>query len=236
MKADVAVEDIPVETLNLQLGPITIGRMKKKKKKLTKKERKRLIKKGLPVPEESEDDEPVAVVMDVMDMPEGAADSDDFDDRDDNDPYRALDINLDAPLDDAEVLPVAAHHVAKSLTADEAAALEKQKAKDAKKAKKAAKSAKKEKKAKKEEKAKVRQRPISIPPQNGPFCTRLPCQYAAPYAPRTVHTRRALYCTHFSARAYWMLNRCLQSDFTAIHVFRPRRPTPRSPWPSQNRT
>lgn len=163
-KGEDDVADIPVQTLDLNMGAIVVGPLKQKKKKLTKKEKKKLLKAGLPLPEEEE--EAPIVVATVMDMPEGAEDTDD-DDRPDSDPFKALDINLDAPLDDGEILPVAQHHVAKNLTAEEAANLEKKKAREARRAAKGKKKKKdkdqdggdgtpekKEKKAKKEKKEK----------------------------------------------------------------------------------
>lgn len=75
--------------------------------------------------------------------PEGAEDTDDDADLEVNDPHRMLDINLDLPLGDTETLPSLTHHVAKSLTREEAADLEKQKQRDARRAAKKAKADKK---------------------------------------------------------------------------------------------
>lgn len=67
-------------------------------------------------------------------MPEGAAASDDDDALSVDDPHRALDIDLDAPMDASQlVLPTRSHHVAKDVSAHDAAALEKKKSKDKKK-------------------------------------------------------------------------------------------------------
>ena len=64
---------------------------------------------------ESDEDEPAPVVVAAMEeMPEGAVESDDDSKLPDNDPHRLLNIDLTAPVDEAEmVLPVAQHHVAK---------------------------------------------------------------------------------------------------------------------------
>ena len=134
------VDAIPVKTLSLGLGSIMISATKKKKKKkLTKKEIKRLKKKGLPIPnQDDEPDEPVEIET-GLDMPEGYVASDDEDNEAKEDVFRALDINLDQPLDDNEfALPTATHHVAQSLTEIEAAVLEKKRLKKEKKAKKKA--------------------------------------------------------------------------------------------------
>jgi AP-3 complex subunit delta-1 len=139
------VDSIPVKKLDLGIGSIFVdGLKKKKKKKLTKKEIKKLKKKGLPIPVDSEDEAPLVVeVAGVEEMPEGAAvsDGDDGDDRDEI--YKALDINLDEPMTDKDVIARQTHHIASSMTAEEAKKLAKQKIKDAKKAKKEEKAAKK---------------------------------------------------------------------------------------------
>ena len=87
---------------------------------------------------------------------QGAAPDDDGGDAelDKSDPHRALGaIDLSAPLDaSSSSFAKPQHHVAKNLTAAQAAALELEKVKAAKKAKKDAKKAKKEKKEKKEKK------------------------------------------------------------------------------------
>lgn len=139
----VDVSEIPVKKLDLGLGSIIVGGLKKKKKKkLTKKEIKKLKKKGLPIPpQESSDDEPAVEIALVEDMPEGYVDSggeDNGDHGEMNEVYKALDVNLDDPLNEDFLLPEAKHHVAKSLTAEEAEKLEKKRKKAEKKAKKKA--------------------------------------------------------------------------------------------------
>ena len=147
--ADVDVDDIPVKKLDLGIGSIFVDglKKKKKKKKLTKKQIKKLKKKGLPIPVESEDDEPMVIeIAAVEEMPEGAEVSDGDDGDDEKDAiYKALNINLD-DIGQGDVLASAQHHVAKDLSAEEAAKLEKEKAKKAKKDKKKAKKDKKDKK------------------------------------------------------------------------------------------
>ena len=67
-------------------------------------------------------------------MPEGAAVSDDEGDLAQDDPHRALNIDLDAPMDASEmVLPTRSHHVAKEVSAADMAAQGKKKKKDKKK-------------------------------------------------------------------------------------------------------
>ncbi|CAL1543843.1 unnamed protein product [Lymnaea stagnalis] len=85
---------------------------RKVKKEKSKKKRKK-GKKGKHA-EESEDDDDIPAVHSVstiVDAPEGANVSDNEDDRKKTDLYKALDINLDEPLRDDEVLPVRTHHI-----------------------------------------------------------------------------------------------------------------------------
>ncbi|KAK3753179.1 hypothetical protein RRG08_024453 [Elysia crispata] len=85
-------------------------KMKKEKEK-GKKKKKKKGKKGKE--DDSDEDEIPAVhtVSTVVDAPEGADLSDKEDDKQSNDQYKALDMNLDEPLRDDEVLPVRTHHV-----------------------------------------------------------------------------------------------------------------------------
>jgi AP-3 complex subunit delta-1 len=133
-----------VKKLDLSIGSIFVDglRKKKKKKRLTKKQIKKLKKKGLPIPVESDSEpepEPVQIAA-AEEMPEGAEVSDGEADEDRDAIYNALDINLDQPLTDQDrtLVGPASHHVAKSMTAEEAEKLDKKKAKEAKKAKKLA--------------------------------------------------------------------------------------------------
>lgn len=123
--ADVDVDDIPVKKLDLGIGSIFVDglKKKKKKKKLTKKQIKKLKKKGLPIPVESEDDEPMVIeIAAVEEMPEGAEVSDGDDGDDEKDAiYKALNINLD-DIGQGDVLASAQHHVAKDLSAEDAPA------------------------------------------------------------------------------------------------------------------
>ncbi|EDQ84380.1 uncharacterized protein MONBRDRAFT_30296 [Monosiga brevicollis MX1] len=158
--SDIPVEQIPIDHIEVQT-PLYVGLdvaptmpKKKKKKKLSKKEKKALKKKGLPVPSDSESEpEPSIEIQATEEMPDGVADSDPDDNNDVDDPHRALDIDLDAPMDASEmVLPTPSHHVSKGLSAEELASLERQRAREARKAKKKAdKDGKKKKKKKSKE-------------------------------------------------------------------------------------
>lgn len=138
--ADINVDEIPSVTLDVNV-PITFdvfgGLAKKEKKvKLTKKEKKKMLKKGIPVPPDSSDDEVPVTKYDIVageEMPEGALqDSDGDDTREAKDPHKALNIDLDAPLEASEALPVASHRVTKTMSAKEAETLAKKKKKDEK--------------------------------------------------------------------------------------------------------
>lgn len=81
-----------------------------KKKKQTKKKKR---KKHGHANDESEDEDsivPIHQVSNVIEMPEGAHASDN-DNEDNDDLYKKLDINLDEPLRDDEILPVRTHRV-----------------------------------------------------------------------------------------------------------------------------
>ncbi|KAJ6638391.1 AP-3 complex subunit delta [Pseudolycoriella hygida] len=112
-------EDIPIAELALEV-PLKITSTKrsdkylqedqlasKKKTKKTKKTKKSKHKLG--ISSESDGDEPVAIhsVSNFIEMPEGASlsDNDEKDKHDINDPHRALDIDLDLPLRNDEILP-----------------------------------------------------------------------------------------------------------------------------------
>lgn len=104
------------------------------------------------IPESSDSEEEVDVNVEIAaadEMPEGAAASDDDEDLSQDDPHRALNIDLDAPIDASEmVLPTRSHHIAKDVSTSDLAAQEKKKAKDKKKKKDGKK--KKDKKKKEE--------------------------------------------------------------------------------------
>ncbi|RUS81512.1 hypothetical protein EGW08_010719 [Elysia chlorotica] len=83
----------------------------KKEKEKSKKKKKKKGKKGKE--DDSDEDEipTVHTVSTIVDAPEGADLSDKEDDKLKNDQYKALDMNLDEPLRDDEILPVRTHHV-----------------------------------------------------------------------------------------------------------------------------
>ncbi|XP_033106774.1 AP-3 complex subunit delta-1-like isoform X2 [Anneissia japonica] len=119
----------------------------KKSKKRGKKGRK---KRTVSV---SSDDIPIVHTVDIIEeeMPEGATISEDDEELHDvNDPHRALNIDLDAPLDAHEKIPVRRHHVVdgKSKPAEDQDATDGKTKKKTKKDKKAQKKVKKEKKKK----------------------------------------------------------------------------------------
>ncbi|XP_074643854.1 AP-3 complex subunit delta-1-like isoform X2 [Tubulanus polymorphus] len=122
------VNDIPVAKLDLNI-PLSVPglpssddylqihrrqqeqlrekRMKQKKKRKTKRSRRRHGN-----DEESDEDiQPAHQVSSVVDVPEGAtvSDKEDHGNLTDDDPHRQLDINLDEPLRDDEILPVRTH-------------------------------------------------------------------------------------------------------------------------------
>ncbi|XP_076439969.1 AP-3 complex subunit delta-1-like isoform X2 [Babylonia areolata] len=135
------------------------GKSRKKGKKKRRKEKES---------ESDEDLEQMHAVSTVLDAPDGAeAASDKEDDGDGKDPYKMLDINLDAPLRDDETLPVRTHRIVvdepKAENAEDAAAVlpvEKHKKKHKKD---------KEKKEKKDKKSKKKKRSKSEShEENGP--------------------------------------------------------------------
>lgn len=157
----VDVDQIPIETLDIDIGTIMVGPdasagLSKKELKARRKELKRLKKEGKPIPAEyAEPEKPV--VATVFDMPEGAEleDAGNGPELSKDDPHRALgEIDLSAPSEGV-MFEQPQHHVAKSMTAKEAEALEIEKAKAARKAAKKAKKDKKEKKEKKKKEAKA---------------------------------------------------------------------------------
>ncbi|KAL8577686.1 AP-3 complex subunit delta-1 [Nucella lapillus] len=133
------------------------GKSRKKGKKKRRKEKS----------ESEEDLEQIHAVSTVLDAPDGAeGHSDKEEDGDNKDPYKMLDINLDAPLRDDETLPVRTHRIVldepKAEKGEEAGALAGEKHK--KKHKKD-----KERKEKKEKKSKKKKRSKSEShEENGP--------------------------------------------------------------------
>ncbi|XP_069505613.1 AP-3 complex subunit delta-1 isoform X2 [Ambystoma mexicanum] len=90
---------------------------KDKKKKKQKKEKKGMKnRRHSSLHTESDEDIAPAQQVDIIteEMPENALPSDD-DEKDPNDPYRALDIDLDKPLADADKLPVQKHRNSEGL-------------------------------------------------------------------------------------------------------------------------
>uniref|UniRef100_A0A224YTA0 AP-3 complex subunit delta-1 n=1 Tax=Rhipicephalus zambeziensis TaxID=60191 RepID=A0A224YTA0_9ACAR len=82
----------------------------KKKKKKLKKSKDRLKKTLASESEEEELPAPLGVVNTSVEMPEGARlTDDDDDDRNADDPHRALDIDLEEPLQEEERLPAQTH-------------------------------------------------------------------------------------------------------------------------------
>eukprot|EP00124_Ichthyophonus_hoferi_P000102 Ihof_evm22s3 gene=Ihof_evmTU22s3 len=103
---DVDVDDIPIERLVLGMD-IDIGLEDQSERKKSRRNRRR---------EENEAALPVQhyEVAAVEDMPDGAVYSSSPSDSDNEiDPHKALNINLDEPLNDGDILPVRTHHVVK---------------------------------------------------------------------------------------------------------------------------
>ncbi|XP_048758475.2 AP-3 complex subunit delta-1-like isoform X2 [Ostrea edulis] len=82
-----------------------------KSRKKTKHGKHKKKKKGQPVGESDEDLPAQHSVSTLVDMPEGANTSDKEDERSSSDPFKRLDMNLDEPLRDDEVLPVRTHRI-----------------------------------------------------------------------------------------------------------------------------
>eukprot|EP00118_Oscarella_pearsei_P003393 m.14139 g.14139 ORF g.14139 m.14139 type:complete len:1230 (+) comp25546_c0_seq1:46-3735(+) len=142
-KADESVEKIPVTSLKLDIplkieGDFQIEKSSKKKKKKRRKGRK-----GEDSSEEEERDRPRHRVDIVTEeMPEGASASDGEEKGgergkkfEENDPHKALDIDLERPLDEDEILPVRKHRIVTAKT-EESLEEEKRKAKKDRKKKK----------------------------------------------------------------------------------------------------
>ncbi|XP_069127630.1 AP-3 complex subunit delta-1-like [Argopecten irradians] len=115
------VDDIPVAHIDISVPLHVPGlsssdqymNLSKKEKDRRKKGRKgkHKRKKGHEE-EESDDDMPTThQVSTVVDLPEGASVSDNEDNKNSDELYRKLDINLDEPLRDDEVIPVRQHHI-----------------------------------------------------------------------------------------------------------------------------
>lgn len=84
---------------------------REKSRKKTKHGKTKKKKKGQPVEESDEDVTVQHTVSTLVDMPEGANTSDKEDDRKTSDPFKRLDMDLDKPLRDDEVLPVRTHRI-----------------------------------------------------------------------------------------------------------------------------
>ncbi|XP_078318689.1 AP-3 complex subunit delta-1-like isoform X2 [Crassostrea virginica] len=122
---------------------------REKSRKKTKHGKHKKKKKGH-MEEESEEEEAAHhTVSTLVDMPEGADTSDKEDDRSTADPYRRLDMDLDEPLRDDEVLPVRTHRIV-----TESGDMEDEEVKPKKKHKKVKDKGKEEKKKRKDGKEK----------------------------------------------------------------------------------
>ncbi|XP_038048656.1 AP-3 complex subunit delta-1-like isoform X1 [Patiria miniata] len=116
---DVTVDGIPVAKIDLNVPlhvpgfNVTDEYMKKSKTSKKHRKKHKKGKRGRHI-SESSDDIKVAHTVDIVgeEMPEGATFSDDDeDDRALDDPHRALDIDLDRPLDDHDKIPIREHRV-----------------------------------------------------------------------------------------------------------------------------
>merc|ERR1711988_608251 len=129
----VHIDDVPIVALDnatpLQLSGLPSSdsylrqaKMERERHKKTrdKKRRKKKHRKGAPVSDSDEDEHPpMHQVSTAFDLPEGAAVSDEEGNASlrDNDPHSQLDINLDEPLRDDEILPVRSHRIVDELSA-----------------------------------------------------------------------------------------------------------------------
>ncbi|XP_063770865.1 AP-3 complex subunit delta-1 isoform X2 [Pseudophryne corroboree] len=149
---------VPDQYVKLEEERRTKQRQDKDKKRKKDKERKGgKTQRHRSLHTESDEDIAPAHHVDIIteEMPENALPSDD-DDKDPNDPYRALDIDLDKPLADAEKLPVQRHRNAENLKSpeNEASTLDQKIQKPSKKEKKQQESERVKKKEKKKSKGK----------------------------------------------------------------------------------
>ncbi|XP_062616914.1 AP-3 complex subunit delta-1-like isoform X2 [Saccostrea cucullata] len=84
---------------------------REKSRKKTKHGKQKKKKKGQPEEESDEDVAAQHAVSTLVDMPEGANTSDKEDERNSSDPFKRLDMDLDQPLRDDEILPVRSHRI-----------------------------------------------------------------------------------------------------------------------------
>ncbi|XP_061175521.1 AP-3 complex subunit delta-1-like isoform X2 [Saccostrea echinata] len=84
---------------------------REKSRKKTKHGKHKKKKKGQPEEESDEDVPTQHAVSTLVDMPEGANTSDKEDERNSSDPFKRLDMDLDQPLRDDEILPVRSHRI-----------------------------------------------------------------------------------------------------------------------------
>ncbi|PVD23927.1 hypothetical protein C0Q70_17203 [Pomacea canaliculata] len=129
------------------------------------KKGKKKRRKGKEAESEEEEIEPAHAVSTVLDAPEGVEISSDKEEEADGDPYKMLDVNLDAPLRDDEILPVRTHRIVVE-TANASNEQDSRKGTETEKPKKKHKKEKeREKKDKKEKKGKKKTRSKSEPHQ-----------------------------------------------------------------------
>ena len=150
LKIPLSIPGVTSSDKYYRMTQIDYENKKLKKKMKNKSDKKKKTKEG-DEEEEDDEDEPVVKVL-SNEMPEGALDDSGDESRkmDVNDPHRALDINLDEPFKDSDILPVSKHRVSKSETKTQETNAEKTK-KKSKKTKEEEPSAKKDKKKKKKE-------------------------------------------------------------------------------------
>eukprot|EP00112_Aurelia_sp_Birch-Aquarium-sp1_P011804 Seg2482.5 transcript_id=Seg2482.5/GoldUCD/mRNA.D3Y31 product="AP-3 complex subunit delta-1" protein_id=Seg2482.5/GoldUCD/D3Y31 len=138
---DISVDDIPVANLDL---PVKLHVEGKDRSKKGKKKRRRKGKHA----EDSSEDEQNLPTYEIMTV-EGAEDEEDGQPLPVNDPHRQLNIDLDAPLEAHEVLPVRTHRIAAETKDDEEPDKAPTKDTAKKKSKKDKKNSSKEKRSKK---------------------------------------------------------------------------------------
>ncbi|XP_021362269.1 AP-3 complex subunit delta-1-like isoform X1 [Mizuhopecten yessoensis] len=115
------VDDIPVAHIDISVPLHVPGlsssdqymNLSKKEKERGKKGRKGKHKRKKGHQDEESDEDPAAAhqVSTVVDLPEGASVSDNEENKNSDELYKKLDINLDEPLRDDEVIPVRQHHI-----------------------------------------------------------------------------------------------------------------------------